>query len=108
MFKSIERLLYKNGEVDGDTLNEFTPYITTRFLSFYDKNLLKYANNTVNKYGNIFSDKMDQFEFFDNVIPKLKMKRIPYISKKKPEEEEKEMKIPEFYSKKELTSLKWE
>ena len=106
MFNAINRLLYKKGDVDGDTIHEFTPYMATRYLSFYDKDLLKYANDTVNRYGGVFSDSVEQFEFFDNVIPKLKYKKIAYIKKKKEtEKEESEINVPEFYSKRELTYL---
>jgi len=102
MFKAIDRLLFKKGEIDGDTLSEFSPYMVTRYLSFYDKNLLTYANDTLNRYGNLFSDKVEQAEFFDNVIPKLKMKRISYVSKKKEKVEKEEVRVPEFYSKREI------
>ena len=102
MFKAIDRLLFKKGETDSDTLSEFTPYMVARYLSFYDKSLLTYTNDTVNKYGKLFTDKEGQFEFFDNVIPKLKMKRISYVSRKKEKKEVIEVKVPEFYSKREM------
>ena len=60
----------------------FSPYMVTRYLSFYDKDLLNYANETVNRYSQIFDTDEEAFRFFENVIPKLKRKNIKYISKK--------------------------
>lgn len=76
-------LFDKKSEMTNDLLEEFSPYMTTRYLSFYDKDLLKYANDTLNMYGNIFKTDEECFRFFENVIPKLKNKRINYITKKK-------------------------
>lgn len=70
-------------EMTNELLEEFSPYMITRYLSFYDKDLLKYANDTLNVYGHIFETDEEKFRFFENMIPKLKRKRIKYISKKK-------------------------
>lgn len=76
-------LFDKKSEMTNELLEEFSPYMTTRYLSFYDKDLLKYANETLNVYGNIFETEEEKFKFFENVIPKLKKKKINYISKRK-------------------------
>jgi hypothetical protein len=84
MFDSINHMLFtKKGEMTNELLEEFSPYMVTRYLSFYDDDLLNYANETVNKYSQIFETEEERFRFFENVIPKLKRKRINYISKKK-------------------------
>ena len=57
--------------------------MVTRYLSFYDKDLLNYANDTLNVYSQIFETDEEQFKFFENIIPKLKRKKINYVSKKK-------------------------
>lgn len=84
MFNTINHILFdKKGEMTNELLEEFSPYMVTRYLSFYDKELLIYANETTNKYAQIFKNNDEQFDFFVNVIPKLKRKRINYHSKKK-------------------------
>ena len=76
-------LFTKQGDMTNEMLEEFSPYMVTRYLSFYGDDLLNYANETVNKYSQIFETEEERFRFFENVIPKLKRKRIDYISKKK-------------------------
>lgn len=84
MFNTINHILFdKKGEMTNELLEEFSPYMVTRYLSFYDNDLLNYANETVNKYSQIFDTDEERFRFFENVVPKLKRKRINYISKKK-------------------------
>ena len=84
MFNAINHILFdKKGEMTNELLEEFSPYMVTRYLSFYDDDLLNYANETVNKYAQIFETEEERFRFFENVIPKLKRKRINYISRKK-------------------------
>jgi len=84
MFKSINHMLFEDKkEITNELISEFSPYMTTRYLSFYDKDLLKYANDTLNVYGNLFDTEEETFKFYKNVIPKLKIKKINYISKTK-------------------------
>lgn len=74
----------------NELLEEFSPYMVARYLSFYDKDLLKYANETLNVYGQIFNTDEEKFRFFENVIPKLKRKNIKYVSKKRLTKEKEE------------------
>ena len=75
MFNSINHILFdKKGEMTNELLEEFSPYMVTRYLSFYDKDLLNYANETVNRYSQIFDTDEETFRFFENIIPKLKRK----------------------------------
>lgn len=84
MYDTLNHMLFnKKGEMTNELLEEFSPYMVTRYLSFYDDDLLNYANETVNKYSQIFETDEERFRFFENVIPKLKRKRINYISKSK-------------------------
>jgi hypothetical protein len=106
MFKAIDYFLspVRRKELDNEILEEFSPYMVSRYLTFYDKDFVEYANDTVNTYGNIFKTKEDQFRFFEQIIPKVKKKRVIYI--KKPREEVVQdkipMAIPEFHSKREM------
>ena len=84
MFDTINHMLFtKKGEMTNELLEEFSPYMVTRYLSFYDDDLLNYANETVNKYSQIFETDEERFRFFENVIPKLKKKQINYVSRKR-------------------------
>ena len=110
-FDTINYFLFKNRntELDNELLENFTPQIVCRYLSFYDKGILTdYANQSLNTYSNIFKSKEDLFRFYENVIPKLRWEKINYVSKKSKEVSKKEeisVPIPEFYSKKELQKL---
>jgi hypothetical protein len=103
-FKATNYLLFESrkSEVDYEYLQEFSPYMTNRTLSFYsDGMMVEFVNDTLNVYGNVFSNKEDQFRFYQNVIPKLPKQKINYIKKSKQEKMEKEH-IPEFYSQREI------
>lgn len=78
-------LFLKKGEMTNELLEEFSPYMVTRYLSFYNDDLLNYANETVNKYSQIFETDEERFRFFENVIPKLNRKHIKYVSRKRKE-----------------------
>ena len=55
MYNAINHLLFdKKSEMTNELLEEFSPFMVSRYLSFYDKNLLKYTNKTLNKYSQIF------------------------------------------------------
>jgi hypothetical protein len=107
MFDTINHLLFKKGseELDSELMASFVPYMVSRYLSFYDKDYAVYANETINQYGSVFKTPEDQFKFYDNIIPKLKRKKIEYVKKPKVDKDEEETPIPEFYSKREMKML---
>lgn len=109
LFDTINHILFetKKEQLDVELLEFFDPYMTMRYFSAYDKEYVNYINDTLNIFQNILETKEDKFLFYENVIPKLKYKRIDYPSKSK--ESLKKVKnvepvkvIPEFYSKREL------
>jgi predicted 3-demethylubiquinone-9 3-methyltransferase (glyoxalase superfamily) len=60
-----------------------------------------FINDTANKYQH-FSDKHEAYNFYFNICPRLKFKRINYIKKAKKEDtKEEEVILPDFLSKKE-------
>jgi hypothetical protein len=82
--------------------------MVTRYFSFYENGkYIDYINSTINKYQNIFHTKEDEYKFYENVIPKLKKKKINYIKKiKKDKNNQDAIKaIPDFYSRKEWETL---
>ncbi len=107
MFETINHLLFKKGseELDSDLMASFVPYMVNRYLSFYAKDYVNYANETLNQYGSVFKTPEDQFRFYDNVIPKLKRQKIEYIKKPKADKDKEDVSVPEFYSKREINML---
>ena len=59
-----------------------------RWLSFYNKELPGFVNETLNKFGSIFDDKQEAYKLYYYLIPRLKWQRMTYIKKKKKEEDE--------------------
>ena len=90
-----------------DDESQFNLFMINRWTSIYSKELNEYINETSNKFWNIYDDKINQYNYLYNLIPKLKYKRINYIKKTKKEKKDKEEKfyIPEFYSKREYKQL---
>lgn len=103
-FKTVNYLLFekKNPELDSELLEEFNPFLTTKSFSFTNNGKFSdYINDTLNMYGNLFTNKEDTFKFFDNVIPRQRKHRIDYLKKPKVEKTDEQV-IPEFYSKREF------
>lgn len=65
-----------------DDQKQFQPYIVNRWLSMHSGDDAKIVNETVNRYGHVFSDKADLYKFLVNVMPHHRFKRINYIKKK--------------------------
>jgi hypothetical protein len=107
MFEAINYLMFDKSkdELDSEIMSSFVPYMTVRFFSFYDPGYVVYANDTLNTYGNVLKTPEDQFRFFDNLIPKLRRKKIPYVKKPKDDTKVDETPVPEFYSKREINML---
>ena len=110
MFRAINYLLHekKKPELDVELLESFNPVITSKSFSYYNRgSYCDYINDTLNLYGNIFKIKEDQFKFFDNMIPKLPIRRGEYIKKPKLVEAEVDLTPPpEFLSKREVALYK--
>ena len=110
MFKAINHILFENvsKEIDSEILEEFVPYMVTRYFSFYDDGkYVDYINSTINKYHGIFKSTEEEYKFYENVIPKLKKKKINYIKKIKKDKNNQDAikSVPDFYSRKEWQSL---
>jgi hypothetical protein len=107
-FKTVNYLLFEKQqpELDSELLEEFSPFLTAKSLTFVGKGEFSdYVNDTLNVYGNLFPNKEETFKFFDNVIPRQKKTKINYLKKPKVEKVEEEV-IPEFYSKREFDIFK--
>ena len=108
-FDTVNYILYDKSkkELDNELLSEFTPFLVSKTFSFYDGGVhINYVNDTLNIYGNIFETSEETFKFFENVIPKLKRKKLEYIKKpKKPDEKTELLPVPEFSSRREQELL---
>ena len=106
-YSTINYLLFeKRRELDSELLNSFIPHITTKMLSFYDNgSMINYINDYLNRYGNIFQSKEEQFKFYENLIPVQRKKYINYIKKPVSEPPSELSAIPEFYSRRELDMM---
>jgi|SRR6478736_2345907 len=103
-FNTVSHLLFETqkSELDNELLEEFDAYLTMKTFSFVGKGeYVDYINDTLNVYGNLFTNKEESFKFFDNVIPRQKRARYDYIKRPKITKAEEKI-IPEFYSKREF------
>jgi len=93
-FQLQNKLFYskKDKAEDLDTEGEqsFVPFLFNRWLSFYNKDMSVFVNETLNKFSGIFDDKQKSYRLYYYLIPRLKWKKIRYIKKKKNETEEEE------------------
>ena len=105
MFDSINNILFdKEEDLNLDDVESFTPYMVGRYFSFYSDEYIDYINETLNTYGGLF-DGEAQYNYYMNIVPKLKKRRISYMKKPKIDSEIDEGPTPDFYSKKEISKM---
>lgn len=86
IFDHIKTLFFKvklTESLNDDSIQTFIPYMVTRWLSFYSKSQATIANEILNRYAGVFTDKYDTYKFYSNIIPKMPFKKISYIKKNK-------------------------
>ncbi len=76
-------ILFEKSKIDIDITSTqlYSPYIVNRYITFADKSLVHLVNNSVNKYGSVFSINVDHYNFLHALIPKNKRKYINYTKK---------------------------
>jgi|TARA_R100001443_G_scaffold11747_1_gene21268 hypothetical protein len=74
--------------LDAEGEQAFVPFLFNRWLSFYDKSMSIFTNETLNKFSTIFEDKQRVYRLYYYLIPRLKWKKISYIKKVKKEKDE--------------------
>ena len=72
----------------SEGLQQFTPYMVNRWISFYDNSKTIFINETFNKFASLFEDKNEMYKLYINLIPQSKFKKINYIKKKKETQDE--------------------
>jgi len=75
----------KSEFLDSEGEQAFVPFMFNRWLSFYSKGMAAFTNETLNRFGNIFQDKQQQYRLYYYFIPRLKFKKISYNKKVKKE-----------------------
>lgn len=68
-----------------DDTKQFQPFLVNRWVSMHSPTDAVLINETVNRYGHVFTDKTDLYKFMVHVLPTYKFKKIPYIKKAKKE-----------------------
>ena len=64
----------------SEGLQQFTPYMVNRWISFYDNSKTIFINETFNKFASLFEDKNEMYKLYFNLIPQSKFKKINYIN----------------------------
>lgn len=72
----------------SEGLQQFTPYMVNRWVSFYDNSKTIFINETFNRFASLFEDKSEMYKLYLNLIPQSKFKKINYIKKKKETQDE--------------------
>jgi|TARA_B100001079_G_C16057382_1_gene359812 hypothetical protein len=82
-FDFVTNILFEKSKIDIDITSTqlYSPYIVNRYITFADKSLVHLVNNSVNKYGSVFSINVDHYNFLHALIPKNKRKYINYTKK---------------------------
>ena len=81
-------------DLDSEGLQQFTPYMVNRWLSFYGASQAVFVNETLNRFTGLLEDKNEMYKLYYNLIPTQKFKKIAYVKKKKEKEEKEDTNIP--------------
>jgi len=61
--------------------NSFQLFMVNRWLSMLDPSCAKIINDTTNRYGGVFDNNTQKYNFLVNVLPKYRKQKIYYIKK---------------------------
>jgi len=83
-FDFVNNIAFARTQIDINITDSqlYSSYITNRYITFINKECTFLVNNTVNKYGSVFTNEL-HYNFLFNLIPKTKRKFIRYVKKKK-------------------------
>ena len=103
LFDVLNSVLYskKRLELNLEDENIFIPYMINRWVSMYNGDLAVFVNNFFNKVLP-FESKEASYNYYFNLFPKLKYKKLNYIKKNKKEDEDDVLPKREFLSEREL------
>ena len=103
LFDVLNSILYskKKLELNLEDENIFIPYMINRWVSMYNGDLAVFINIFFNR-SLPFESKEGHYDYYFNLCPKLKFKKLPYIKKSKKEGEEGSLPKREFLSEREM------
>jgi hypothetical protein len=81
-FDILKSLLF-NKSAYINNIEDFTSFMVNRWLSFYDKSKACFVNDILNRYCGIFDNTNDAYNFYYNIVPVSRFKKINYIKKQK-------------------------
>jgi hypothetical protein len=87
IFTLINSLFFSKKHIDlnSDDESQFNAYMINRWMSMYSIDMVDIINSTSNRYAHVFGTKQDQYNWFYNLFPRVRFKKISYIKKKKEE-----------------------
>jgi DNA-binding transcriptional regulator GbsR (MarR family) len=87
IFTLINSLFFSKKHIDlnSDDESQFNAYMINRWISMYSIDMVNIINNTSNRYAHVFDTKQDQYNWFYNLFPRVRFKKISYIKKNKKE-----------------------
>jgi hypothetical protein len=101
-FNFLKDLLFTKRKSSLDDIEQhlISPYLLNNWISGYNPDIIELLNETANKYSQVFSsDKEKLYNFYYNIIPKLKYSHLKYPkSKKTVNLDDKKDKVIEFLS----------
>ncbi|NBO98961.1 MAG: hypothetical protein EBU90_02365 [Proteobacteria bacterium] len=59
---------------------EYSPFIVNRWISMLDPSAAKIVNDTVNRFGHVFTNQ-EQYKLLTEILPRYKRQKINYIKK---------------------------
>lgn len=90
LFDVIKDVLYKKSgfalqNVDNEA--EFVPYMVGRWCSMHSPEVAVIVNNTTNRLWSVPQTKLEWYNMYLNILPRVKYKNIDYIKKPKADKE---------------------
>ena len=109
-FETLNSLFYKKRDkqpdVDIETASAFSPYMTNRWWSFYDKDSALFTNNVLNRLSSVFDDRSEQFKLYYNLITPRKFKRINYVKKNKEDKDTEDQEKKAMFARNNMLSVR--
>jgi hypothetical protein len=87
IFDYINNILFHKKEIAiTNEDNQFSGYLTNRWISMYSPTMALVVNNSTNWLYSIFETDEQYYKFLFTIIPKVRQKYIQYIKKVKTED----------------------
>lgn len=90
IFDFIKSILFTKKRIDFNVDDEpqFNAYMLNRWISMYSAEMVDVVNSTGNMYAKNLPNKEAQYEWYFNLFPRMRFKKIQYLKKIKAEQKE--------------------